>query len=72
MNILYVDFDKYPLDMIYNMAQKFETIFTPDDPLFVFPNDCRLVENASYEELMNIKRIVDTALEEKEKNGISS
>lgn len=72
MNILYVDLDKYPLDMIYDMVQKLETIFTPDDPLLVIPKDCRFVEDAPYEDLMNIKMIVDAALEEKEKNGISS
>ena len=72
MNILYVDLDKYPLDMIYDMVQKLETIFTPNDPLLVIPKDCRFVEDAPYEDLMNIKMIVDAALEEKEKNGISS
>lgn len=72
MNILYVDLDKYPLDMIYDMVQKLEDIFTPDDPLLVIPKDCRFVENAPYEDLMNIKMIVDAALEEKERNGISS
>lgn len=72
MNILYIDLDKYPLNMIYDMVQKLETIFTPDDPLLVIPKDCRFVENAPYEDLMNIKMIVDAALEEKERNGISS
>lgn len=71
MNILYVDLDKYPLDLIHDMVQKLETIFTPDDPLLVIPKDCRFVEDAPYEDLMNIKMIVDAALEEK-KNDLSS
>lgn len=71
MNILYVDLDKYPLDLIHDMVQKLETIFTPDDPLLVIPKDCRFVEDAPYEDLMNIKMIVDAALEEK-KNDLPS
>ena len=71
MNILYVDLDKYPLDLIHDMVQKLETIFTPDDPLLVIPKDCRFVEDAPSEDLMNIKMIVDAALEEK-KNDLSS
>ena len=71
MNILYVDLDKHPLDEIYDMVKSLEGIFTPDNPLLVIPKDCRFVEDAPYEDLMNIKMIVDAALEEK-KNDLSS
>ena len=71
MNILYVDLDKHPLDEIYDMVKSLEGIFTPDNPLLVIPKDCRFVEDAPYEDLMNIKMIVDAALKEK-KNDLSS
>ena len=72
MNILYVDLDKYDLDIIYDMVKKLEEVFTPDDPLLVIPKDCRFVEDAPYEDLINIKMIVDAALEEKEKKDVLS
>ena len=71
MNILYVDTDKYELEVIHDMVKKLEAIFTSDNPLLVIPKDCRFVEDAPYEDLMNIKMIVDAALEEK-KNDLSS
>lgn len=71
MNILYIDIDKYDYDMIYDMVQKLEGVFSPENPLLVIPKDCRFVEDAPYEDLMNIKMIVDAALEEK-KNDLPS
>ena len=54
------------------MVKKLEGVFTPDDPLLVIPKDCRFVEDAPYEDLINIKMIVDAALEEKEKKDVLS
>ena len=72
MNILYVDLEKHELEEILTMLHQIEGAFGEDMPLLVIPKDCRFVEDAPYEDLMSIKMIVDKALEEKEKNDISS
>ena len=72
MNILYVDLEKHNIDEILTMVYQIEGAFDENMPLLVIPKDCRFVEDAPYEDLMAIKMMVDKALEEKEKNDISS
>lgn len=72
MNILYVDLQKHDTDEILTMVRQIESAFGEDMPLLVIPNDCRFIEDASYTDLINIKIMIDKALEEKEKNDISS
>ena len=73
MNILYVDLEKHDTDEILLMVEQIKGAFSEDMPLLVIPKDCRFVEDAPYEDLINIKMIVDKALEEREKeDGISS
>ena len=52
------------------MVNQIKGAFGEDMPLLVIPKDCRFVEDAPYEDLINIKMIVDAALEAKEKDGI--
>ncbi len=70
MNILYVDLDKHDAEEILLMVDQIKGAFGEDMPLLVIPKDCRFVEDAPYEDLINIKMIVDAALEAKEKDGI--
>lgn len=71
MNILYVDLEKHDADEILMMVNQIKGAFSEEFPLLVIPKDCRFVEDAPYEDLINIKMIVDAALEAKE-NGLSS
>lgn len=66
MNILYVDLDKHTAEEVLLMIEQIKGAFSKDMPLLVVPKDCRFVEDAPYEDLMNIKMIVDKALEERE------
>lgn len=66
MNILYVDLDKHTAEEVLLMIEQIKGAFNKDMPLLVVPKDCRFVEDAPYEDLMNIKMIVDKALEERE------
>lgn len=72
MNILYVDLEKHSTEEVLLMVEQIKGAFGEDMPLLVIPKDCRFVEDAPYTDLINIKNIIDAALEEKERNGISS
>ena len=67
MDILYVDLEKHELNEILLMVQQLERFYDKERNLLVVPKDCRFVENASYSELLEIKTMIDKALEEKEK-----
>ena len=69
MDILYVDLEKHDVSEIVLMARQLESLYTEDNQLLVVPKDCRFVENASYSELLEIKTIIDKAIEEKEKEN---
>lgn len=70
MNILYVDIDKHSTEEVLLMIEQIKRAFNEDMPLLVIPNDCRFVENATVSDLLEIKNIVDKALEEREKDDL--
>lgn len=72
MDILYIDLDQHNLEERLLMVRQLERMYNEDKPLLVIPKDCRFVEDASYSDLMEIKLMVDKALEEKEKDDLSS
>ena len=71
MDILYIDLDKHNLEERLLMIQQLQNIYNEDKQLLIIPKDCRFVQDASYSDLLEIKNMVDKALEEK-KNDISS